>query len=56
MHALVLAHHTGSRRKVGFQYDLDADTVEEVAQEMVDSLSINWEDARFVAGLIQVSE
>ncbi|KAL6751052.1 hypothetical protein V8C86DRAFT_2789106 [Haematococcus lacustris] len=43
----------GTRKKVGFQYDMDADTANEVASEMVENLSLNVEEARLIADMIQ---
>jgi len=45
---------TGTRKKVGFAYDMLADTAADVANEMVDNLSLDSGEADYIATLIQV--
>jgi len=48
-------HFSGTRKKVGFAYDMLADTATDVANEMVDNLSLDCSEADYIASLIQVS-
>jgi len=43
----------GLRKKVGFQYDVQADTAKDIADEMVENLSLDPKEAQFIADLIQ---
>lgn len=54
LHALSPTH-AGTRKKVGFAYDMLSDTAVDVANEMVDNLSLDCSEADYIASLIQVS-
>ncbi len=41
------------RKKVGFLYDLDEDEPRDIANEMVENLSLNMDEADFIATMIQ---
>lgn len=43
----------GTRQKVGFAYDINMDTAREVADEMIENLSLNSVEAGYIASLIQ---
>lgn len=46
--------HTGTRNKIGFQYDLVHDTAQDIAAEMVENLSLNIDEAEYIAKLIDL--
>ena len=41
------------RKKVGFLYDPDEDAPHNIANEMVENLSLNMDEADFIATMIQ---
>mmetsp|Transcript_6314 Transcript_6314/g.13917 ORF Transcript_6314/g.13917 Transcript_6314/m.13917 type:complete len:717 (+) Transcript_6314:224-2374(+) len=51
--SMSFVNHNGTRRKVGFLYDLHEDEPVQIANEMVENLSLNLDEAAFIASMIQ---
>eukprot|EP00798_Chlamydomonas_sp_ICE-L_P030373 gene30373-35379_t len=51
--SMSFVNHNGTRKKVGFLYNLDEDEPHDIAHEMVENLSLNVEEADFIASMIQ---
>lgn len=51
--AMSFTTNKGVRKRVGFQYDITEDTVDVVASEMVENLSLNIDQAQAIAELMQ---